>query len=203
MKIAATLINWFFWEFLIPIGIQKSRDQYSKFTNFLGGGWSISNQSAIVSDYERISWENKYMRVHTALWFFNTDRYWQMREKVKFLQHVNFAVEWKIMRGEWFHEFLLFSKKLDAAKIVKANFLISSINDFLILIGVMKVIIVTVKLNFQMPDQYSLIKNKARVVICLYMNYLYTLDSVKLRVKIQLKFISWNPVRYDNFNFKD
>ena len=67
----------------------------------------------------------------------------------------------------------------------------------------MKVIIVTVKFNIQIPDQYSLIKNKIRVVICLYMNYLYTLDSVYLRVKAQLKFNSQVPARCDNFNFKD
>jgi len=43
----------------------------------------------------------------------------------------------------------------------------------------MKIIIVTVKFNFQIPDQYSLIKNKVIVVISSYMNNtLYILDSV-------------------------
>ena len=41
---------------------------------------------------------------------------------------------------------------------------INSINDFFIPTGVMKIIIVILKFNFQIPDQYSLIKNIKVVV---------------------------------------
>ena len=66
--------------------------------------------------------------------------------------------------------FALFKKSYEKFPQVKfSNFF----NYFLGPIGVMKIIIVTVKFNLQIPDQYSLIKNK-EVVGCPIYEYLYT-----------------------------
>ena len=99
----------------------------------------------------------------------------------------NFA--WWEIRGR-FYEFLLFSRNWMLKLFNSKNFLISSINsinDFLILIGVMKVIIVRVKFNIQIPDQYSLIKNKVIVVICRMSDAWFCEINI---VKVQLEFIS-------------